>query len=106
MGRFLTKKQKEEKHLAEIRKQVLLASGVQIEGLQQPSRSGPPAVKKVVHGNRKKKGRVVKDVSPTPESRPRSPELVASPATLPIVENSLGAIPANDDVRSDWEATS
>lgn len=49
-------------HLTEIRKQTLLASGVQIEGLQQPSGSGPPAVKKVVYRKRKKKGLVVEDV--------------------------------------------
>ncbi|KAN0140215.1 hypothetical protein V8E53_002111 [Lactarius tabidus] len=35
-GRFLTKKQKEDQRAAEIRRQALLASGVQIEGLQQP----------------------------------------------------------------------
>ena len=33
-GRLLTKKQKEEQRVAELRKQALLASGVQIEGLQ------------------------------------------------------------------------
>ena len=95
---MLTKKQKEEKHLAEIRKQALLASGVQIEGLQQPSGSGAPAVKKVVYGNRKKKGPVAKDVSPAPESRPRSPEQ--------IVEKPIEPIPANGDAKSDWEASS
>ena len=104
-GRLLTKKQKEAKHLAEIRKQALLASGVQIEGLQQPSGSGPPAVKKVVYGNRKKKGPVVKDVSPTPESRPRSPEAVASRSPS-IVEKPTEAIPTNGDAKSDWEASS
>ncbi|KAF8803929.1 hypothetical protein BYT27DRAFT_7259912 [Phlegmacium glaucopus] len=104
-GRLLTKKQKEEKHLAEIRKQALLASGVQIEGLQQPSGSGPPAVKKVVYGNRKKKGPVVKDVSPAPESRPRSPEPVASPSP-PLVEKPVEAIQGDGDAKSDWEASS
>ena len=92
---MLTKKQKEEKHLAEIRKQALLASGVQIEGLQQASGNGTPAVKKVVYGNRKKKGPIAKDVSPAPESRPRSP----------VVEKPIEAIP-DDDAKSDWEASS
>jgi translation initiation factor 5B len=97
---LLTKKQKEEKHLAEIRKQALLASGVQIEGLQQTSGSGGPAAKKVVYGNRKKKGHVAKDLSPAPESRSRSPE----PPT--IIEKPIEAIPANGDAKSDWEASS
>jgi translation initiation factor 5B len=91
--------------MAEIRKQALLASGVQIEGLQQPSGSGATAVKKVVYGNRKKKDPVAKDpvakdVSPAPESRPRSPKPLA------IVEKPTEAIPANGDAKSDWEASS
>jgi translation initiation factor 5B len=97
-GRLLTKKQKEEKAMAEIRKQALLASGVQIEGLQQASGSGAPAVKKVVYGNRKKKGpaNVAKDASPAPESRPRTPEPVAP---TPVVEPKAEA-------EDDWEASS
>ena len=75
---FTQKKQNEEKHLTEIRKQALLTSGAQIEGLQQSSGSGPPVVKNVVYGNLKKKGSVAQDVSPTPESRPRSLEPVTS----------------------------
>ncbi|KAG6885491.1 hypothetical protein C0993_001098 [Termitomyces sp. T159_Od127] len=76
-GRLLTKKQKEERQMAEIRKQALLASGVQIEGLQQPASTAAP--KKVVYGNRKKKGPAAKDVvlkdpSSAPESRTRTPE--------------------------------
>ena len=84
--------------MAEIRKQALLASGVQIEGLQQSSGSGVPAVKKVVYGNRKKKDPVAKDVSPAPESRPPKP--------LATVEKPIEAIPANGDAKSDWEASS
>jgi translation initiation factor 5B len=60
---FTQKKQNEEKHLTEIKKQALLTSGAQIEGLQQSSGSGPPVVKKVVYGNLKKKGPVAQDVS-------------------------------------------
>ncbi|KAJ7762728.1 hypothetical protein DFH07DRAFT_956629 [Mycena maculata] len=99
-GRLLTKKQKEERAMAEIRKQALLASGVQIEGLQQASGSGPPAVKKVVYGNRKKKGpaSAVKEASPAPESRPRTPEPVALVVT-PVVE-------AKAELEDDWEASS
>ncbi|KAJ7163844.1 hypothetical protein C8R43DRAFT_988941 [Mycena crocata] len=97
-GRLLTKKQKEEKAMAEIRKQALLASGVQIEGLQQASGSGAPAVKKVVYGNRKKKGptSTAKEASPAPESRPRTPEPVAPVAPPSVAE------PEEDD----WEASS
>ncbi|KAF7330874.1 Tr-type G domain-containing protein [Mycena venus] len=98
-GRLLTKKQKEEKAMAEIRKQALLASGVQIEGLQQASGSGAPAVKKVVYGNRKKKGpTAAKEASPAPESRPRTPEPVA-PAETPAVEPKA-------EPEDDWEASS
>ncbi|KAJ7727887.1 hypothetical protein B0H16DRAFT_1677210 [Mycena metata] len=99
-GRLLTKKQKEEKAMAEIRKQALLASGVQIEGLQQASGSGAPAVKKVVYGNRKKKGptSAAKETSPAPESRPRTPE-PATPVAAPVVEPKA-------EVEDDWEASS
>ncbi|KJA21714.1 hypothetical protein HYPSUDRAFT_140306 [Hypholoma sublateritium FD-334 SS-4] len=96
-GRLLTKKQKEEKQMADIRKQALLASGVQIEGLQQASGSAPPAAKKVVYGNRKKKGPGAKDVSPAPESRPRSPEPVPVAPVEPAETN---------DAKSDWDADS
>ncbi|KAJ7265927.1 hypothetical protein B0H12DRAFT_1100146 [Mycena haematopus] len=86
--------------MAEIRKQALLASGVQIEGLQQASGSGAPAAKKVVYGNRKKKGpiNVAKDASPAPESRPRTPEPVA-PVETPVVESKV-------EPEEDWEASS
>ncbi|KDR74512.1 hypothetical protein GALMADRAFT_250508 [Galerina marginata CBS 339.88] len=106
-GRLLTKKQKEERQMAEIRKQALLASGVQIEGLQQASGSGPPAVKKVVYGSRKKKGPGAKEESPAPESRPRSPEPVEvskAPTQLPAAE--ITPEPTNGDAKSDWEASS
>ncbi|KAJ6463233.1 hypothetical protein C8R47DRAFT_1238517 [Mycena vitilis] len=96
-GRLLTKKQKEERAMAEIRKQALLASGVQIEGLQQASGSGAPAVKKVVYGNRKKKGpaNAAKEAPPAPESRPRTPE----PAAPAVAE-------AEAEPEDDWEASS
>jgi translation initiation factor 5B len=102
-GKLLTKKQKEEQKMAELRKQALLASGVQIEGLQA-SGSAPPAAKKVVYGNRKKKGPATKepsskDASPAPESRPRSPEPSPSPSPAP-------ASKPEDDAKSDWEASS
>lgn len=91
--------------MAEIRKQALLASGVQIEGLQQASGTGPPAVKKVVYGNRKKKGLGAKDASPAP-SRPRSPEVSDDRApTLPPAQVKLTEA-ANGDTKSDWEASS
>ncbi|KAJ7499438.1 hypothetical protein FB451DRAFT_1205448 [Mycena latifolia] len=101
-GRLLTKKQKEEKAMAEIRKQALLASGVQIEGLQQASGSGAPAVKKVVYGNRKKKGpgptNAAKEASPAPESRPRTPE-PAAPVVTAVAE-------PKEEPEDDWEASS
>lgn len=124
-GRLLTKKQKEEKQMAEIRKQALIASGVQIEGLQQPSGSAP-APKKVVYGNRRKKGPAAKDsaskdASPAPESRPRSPEPpkndVAAPAAAPEEEKDEWDVSSDeevkpvtpvvpDDVKDEWDASS
>ncbi|KAJ2918206.1 hypothetical protein MD484_g2161, partial [Candolleomyces efflorescens] len=101
-GKLLTKKQKEEKQMAEMRKQALLASGVQIEGLQQSSGSAPPAAKKVVYGNRKKKGPTAKDASPAPESRPRSPEPTPTPPPEPAVTESA----KEEAAKSDWEASS
>ncbi|KAF9242947.1 hypothetical protein BU15DRAFT_86712 [Melanogaster broomeanus] len=107
-GRLLTKKQKEEKVAAELRKQALLASGVQIEGLHQ-SGGRTPAGKKVVYGNRKKKGPAAKEkdsapVSPAPESRPLSPEPVPdSPSPSPSPQE----LPTKaDDDKDDWDATS
>lgn len=105
-GRLLTKKQREEKAAAERRKEALLASGVQIEGLQR----GAPA-KKPVYG-KKKKGPAVKDASPALESRPQTPSSVASPARA--APSPLPAAPspapsseaAEGDVKSDWDADS
>ncbi|KAG6824060.1 hypothetical protein H0H93_002610, partial [Arthromyces matolae] len=97
-GRLLTKKQKEEKQMAEIRRQALIASGVQIEGLQQQGTAGAP--KKVVYGNRKKKGPAAKDstskeASPAPESRPRTPEPPKAEPTKPVEEE-----------RDEWDVSS
>lgn len=80
-GRLLTKKQKEEQRNAELRKQALLASGVQIEGLQLTSSSGAP--RKVVYGSRKKKPVGQKDTSLTPESRSRTPEPTSRSIKVP-----------------------
>jgi len=68
----MTKKEKDKKIMADIRKQALLASGVQIEGLQQVS--GSDGAKKIVYSNRKKKGPEVKDAHPIPESPQMSDE--------------------------------
>lgn len=101
-GRLLTKKQKEERAAAERRKQALLASGVQIEGLQQPS-SGAP--KKVVYDNRKKKPAVAssgtRDSTPAPETKPSTPEPPA-----PLEPEVTKPAEKADDVKSDWDASS
>ncbi|KAI0070310.1 hypothetical protein K474DRAFT_1713450 [Panus rudis PR-1116 ss-1] len=125
-GRLLTKKQKEEQRAAELRKQALLASGVQIEGLQQPksSDSGP---KKVVYGARdrkkkdkeKKAGSSVAGTASGPGTRDPSPvrAVAEEPAhPPPAVEREVappGKVePAkddkeeDDDVKDDWEASS
>ncbi|KAL1702921.1 hypothetical protein EV121DRAFT_261598 [Schizophyllum commune] len=106
-GRLLTKKQREEKAAAERRKQALLASGVQIEGLQQGAQT-----KKPVYG-KKKKGPVAKGASPAPESRPDTPSAAPSskPATPPPASPSPAPVSApaeekEEDVKSDWDASS
>ncbi|KAI0069243.1 hypothetical protein BV25DRAFT_1818236 [Artomyces pyxidatus] len=113
-GRLLTKKQKEEQRAAEIRRQALLASGVQIEGLQQTSAPS----KRPVYGNRKK-GSATKGASPAPDSVPQTPEPSApreltpevEPQQIPaaVAEEAKAAVEetkAADDVKDDWEASS
>lgn len=103
----MTKKQKEEQRAAEIRKQALLASGVQIEGLQQSS--GP--AKRPIYGNRKKN--IPKAGSATPTSQPQTPapppfkELEPEPEPTP--ELKVEAPKENqkvNDVKSDWDVSS
>ncbi|KAG9219474.1 hypothetical protein CCMSSC00406_0005368 [Pleurotus cornucopiae] len=104
-GRLLTKKQKEERAMAELRKKALLQSGVQIEGLQQATSNGAPS-KKVVYGNRKKKGptakETIKEASPAPASRPETPDSTATPPPQTPKEGSV----ADDEVKDDWDASS
>lgn len=94
--------------MAELRRQALLASGVQIEGLQHAPGSGPPGGKKVVYSNqRKKKVPAAKDGSPAPDSRPRTPEQtleIPSPAPSVQVELSVEKV-EDEEAKSDWEAT-
>ncbi|KAI6046535.1 hypothetical protein EDC04DRAFT_2864725 [Pisolithus marmoratus] len=103
-GRLLTKKQKEEKAAAELRRQALLSSGVVVEGLQQPSDVAGTTGKKVVYGNRKKKpaatGRetpITFPSSPAPSSRPLTPEPALEPAESPI---------KLEGVKDDWDVSS
>ncbi|KAI6099153.1 hypothetical protein F5141DRAFT_1066724 [Pisolithus sp. B1] len=103
-GRLLTKKQKEERAAAELRRQALLASGVVVEGLQQPSDVSNTTGKKVVYGNRKKKptatGRetpLTSPSSPAPSSRPLTPEPVPEPAEPPTKA---------EGIKDDWDASS
>lgn len=103
-GRLLTKKQKEERAAAELRRQALLASGVVVEGLQQPSDIPSTTGKKVVYGNRKKRpiatGRetpITSPSSPAPSSRPLTPE--------PVPESAESSIKV-EGVKDDWDADS
>jgi translation initiation factor 5B len=105
-GRLLTKKQKEDQRAAEIRRQALLASGVQIEGLQQPG----ALPKRPIYGNRRKGG-LAKGSSPAPDSVPQTPEPPLPKALAPEANPELetGQSPAEndtDDVQDDWEASS
>ena len=84
---MLTKKQKEEQRAAELRKQALLASGVQIEGLQQ--HGDTPKPKKVVYDNRKKKkGPASAAGSSHPGTRDPSPVREEKPTPEPEPEPS------------------
>lgn len=99
----MTKKQKEELRVAELRKQALLASGVQVEGLQQQG----AAPKKPVYDNRKKKkgtGAATSNTASGPVTREPSPERDASsaPPQTPTKE-----APAKvEGVKDDWDANS
>ncbi|KAK0467779.1 uncharacterized protein EV420DRAFT_1616612 [Desarmillaria tabescens] len=96
-GRLLTKKQKEERAMAEIRKKALIASGAQIEGLQQQLTGGPP--KKVVYGNRKKN--IKKEVT---ESRPRTPEPEPEPPKEQVKEKE--DVNGKSAAKEDWDESS
>lgn len=100
----MTKKQKEEKAAAELRRQALLASGVQIEGLQQQSGT---SVKKAAFSNKKKKGPLAKEpsASPAPESRPETPDDILETPSPPHVEPTSEEAKL-DGVKDDWDASS
>lgn len=105
-GRLLTKKQKEDQRAAEIRRQALLASGVQIEGLQQPG----ALPKRPIYSNRKKGG-LAKGNSPAPDSVPQTPEpplpkTLASEDNADLETGQSSAENDTDDVQDDWEASS
>lgn len=104
----MTKKQKEERAAAEARKQALLASGVQIEALQD--RGAPSAGKKVTYTDRKrgpKKGPAAeaasKEASPAPES-PRIPEPALPPEPAAPVAKAVEPEPAEE--KDEWDADS
>lgn len=72
----------------------------------QASSSGAPAGKKVVYGNRKKKGPggvgTSVQASPVTVSRPLSPE----PTLEPISSADEAKVTASPDVRDSWDASS
>lgn len=109
-GRLLTKKQKEEKAAAEIRKQALLASGVQVQGLQQSS-DAPPAAKKFSYGKKKKGpaqavGTLTKDSTPvgTPSARSSSLPPEPVPEVQPETKDEEPTTPVG--VKDEWDASS
>ncbi|KAF8629641.1 hypothetical protein AX15_003372 [Amanita polypyramis BW_CC] len=107
-GRLLTEKQRKEKQMAEIRKQALLASGVQIEGLQQQG-DGSSAPKKVVYGSRKRKGPNAKDSAKNSPAQSR-PETPIPDVTVALREDEkeleASSQPAAEAAKSDWENSS
>lgn len=100
----MTKKQKEEQRAAELRKQALLASGVQIEGLQQSSTSDQPP-RKVVYGNRKKKTADRHESKPTTREQSPVPTDSHSHESVDIISASAEPERVND-VKDNWEASS
>ena len=108
-GRLLSEKQRKEKQMAEIRRKALLASGVQIEGLQQQQQGdGLQAPKKVVYGNRKKKGFNSKDSArdSSGPSRPETPIPEATATSTPHDASDVTSQPTNEGAKSDWEKSS
>ena len=102
----MTKKQKEEQRAAELRRQALLASGVQIEGLQEKSGG---ATKRPIYG--KKKGpSVLRGTSPAPtatDSTPQTPELPPSKELAPEPEQNVELSQEKaESAKSDWDASS
>lgn len=112
-GRLLTDKQKREKAQAEIQRKALIASGVRIEGLEQPSNASAGTSKKVVYGNKKKKPSPKADPSSNPVSGSRPlndevPEPPAAPSIVPSLtsENPEVETTMDADVKDDWDASS
>lgn len=65
----------------------------------------------MVYGNRKKRGPASvapssAQASPAPVSRPLSPELTPEPSPAPTPVAKVDKLPANEDVKSDWDASS
>lgn len=95
--------------MAELRKQALLASGVQIEGLQQQGQ----ASKRPVYDNRKKKkgpasqqtgsGPSTREPSPVREEKPATPEPISVPGPEKQKQEQEEK---TEDVKSDWDASS
>jgi translation initiation factor 5B len=81
---------------------------VQIEGLQASS-GGAPTAKKVVYGNRKKKGPggagTSAHSSPVVVPRSLSPEPTPEPTPASTPVTKVENLPAQDDVKSDWDAS-
>lgn len=104
----MTKKQKEERAAAELRRQALLASGIQIEGLQKQQQQTGISAKKAAFSNKKKKGPVAKEssVSPAPESRPETPDIVLEPSVPSPVESAAEEGDKLEAVKDQWDASS
>lgn len=101
-GKYLTKKQKEEKAAAELRKKALLESGVvKIEGLQQQQNGqASGASKKMVYGSRKRKGPIAKEDLVTKEVEKADTDEVAE-SVAPEPDESVAASAPKED----WEAS-
>ncbi|OWB71213.1 hypothetical protein B5S31_g898 [[Candida] boidinii] len=90
-GKYLTKKQKQEKALQERRRQQLLASGVTVAGIQNKDTEAAQKPKKVVYGSKKKK-------KSTPEE-----EAAAAAAKLEKEKAAAAAKDGEEELLDDWE---
>ncbi|KZO93745.1 hypothetical protein CALVIDRAFT_566224 [Calocera viscosa TUFC12733] len=114
-GRLLTPKQKAEKAAAEARMRALMASGVQIAGLQEKTEDGKPK-KAAFSRNNKKKGPPQNGKAAVADGHPASPSTPASTVPdLPSVQSPQSTAPTDltphtpegvdEAIKDDWDAS-
>lgn len=101
-GKLLTKKQKEQKRLQDLRREQLLqASNIKILGLENKDKDAPTEKKKVVYGKKK---------STKPKSflekkvQPKEPEKTNDDEEEDVLDDWEKLAEDDEDVADDWEA--